>query len=86
MHTILEEATPYYEEVSHRYRALTLRQATAKVHTILEEAAPFYENRLLPMGIGRTSLRQATTRAHTIHEVAAPQHYMGVDPGVGPML
>ena len=38
------------------------------------------------MGIGRTSLRQATTKAHTIHEVAAPQHYMGVDPGVGPVL
>ena len=38
------------------------------------------------MGIGRTSLRQATTWAHTIHEVAAPQHYMGVDPGVRPVL
>ena len=72
--------------MSHRHWALTLRQATAKAHTILEEAAPFYENRLQPMGIGRTSLRQATIKAHTIHEVAAPQHYMGVDPGVGPVL
>ena len=48
--------------MSHRYRALTLRQATTKAHTILEEAAPFYEEILQPMGIGRTSLRQATTR------------------------
>ena len=25
-------------------------------------------------------------RAHTIHEVAAPQYYMGVDPGVRPVV
>ena len=38
------------------------------------------------MDIGRTSLRQATPWAHTIHEVAAPQYYMGVDPGVRPVV
>ena len=43
VHTIHEEAAPYYEDMSHSYRTLTLRQATTKAHTILEEAAPFYE-------------------------------------------
>ena len=38
------------------------------------------------MDTGRTSLRQATHWAHTIHEVAAPQYYMGVDPGVRPVV
>ena len=44
VHTIREEAAPYYEDMSHRYWVLTLRQATTKAHTILEEAASFYEN------------------------------------------
>ena len=58
-----------------------------RAHTIREEAAPYYED-ILNHG-HRAHIPQAgypLHRAHTIREVGAPQYYMGVDPGVRPVV
>ena len=88
VHTIHEEAAPCYEDILDSQLQGAHPQAGYHLgtHNPWGGCSLLWGYVLQPMDIGCSTLRQATTWVHTIHEVAAPQYYMGVDPGVRPVL